>query len=181
MNNPEAFSNADLADSISALSRNEKRALYKQEWTAKNSERHKCNQKIWHKVNKEVISLKKKAKRKESPLVNLRDSVRGALKRKGGDIDANFMLQMWFDQDGYCAISGLKMVWGGGTGPQNLSIDRIDPTVGYYKGNVRLVCHAVNSFRGQMSDDDLLKMAIALVANMQAKKTIVKISQEACV
>ncbi len=177
-NSTVAGDSADLRDSILAVTRNQKRAAYKREWYAKNEQQHKANQKRWHEAHREESAQKAKDKRSISPLVNLRESIKLGLRRKGGNINANFMLQMWLDQDGCCALSGIKMVWGGGTGPRNISIDRIDATRGYYKDNVRLVCHAVNSFRGQMSDDELLMMATTLVANMQAKKVIAKISQE---
>ena len=169
---------AEIQDSILVVTRNQKRAAYKREWYAKNKEQHKASQKHWHEAHSQESAQKAKNKRSISPLVNLRESIKLGLIRKGGDIDADFMLQMWLDQDGCCALSGIKMVWGGGTGPRNISTDRIDATRGYYKDNVRLVCHAVNSFRGQMSDDELLIMAVTLVANMQAKKVIAKIYQE---
>ena len=55
----------------------------------------------------------------------------------------------------------------GGAMPLSCSVDRIDQQVGYVVGNVRLVCFAVNSFRGQMSDEETLVMAKAIVATME--------------
>lgn len=178
MNEPVAGEAADLQESCLAETRKRK-AAYKREWYAKNREKHQAIQKSWHEKNRELSASKKRAKRKQSPIENLRESVKRGLNRKGGNITADFMFQMWLDQDGQCALSGIKMVWGGGTGPTNMSIDRIDSSKGYFKDNVRLICHAINSFRGKMSDEDLLKMAECLVSKMQAKRFIKKVSQEA--
>jgi hypothetical protein len=48
--------------------------------------------------------------------------------------------------------------------PNSMTMDRIVPALGYTSGNVRLVCHAINRFRGQMSDTEMLAMARAIVA-----------------
>lgn len=169
--NQGAFSDADVRGSIpDELGKKEKKAKKNHEWYLKNKERHQANNVAWIKANPEKIALARKKRREQSPLENLRESIKLALKRKGGDITADFMLQMWLDQDGRCALSGIKMVWGGGkaTG-KSMSIDRIDQIRGYFKDNVRLVCHAINSFRGKMSDDEMFMMARELVGNMQAK------------
>jgi len=181
MNEPVACNDADLRGSSPASDRNDKKSAYKKEWVSRNKEHHQALQKAWHEKNKDKTAAQRRAKRLESPLINLRESIKMALKRAGGDITADFIFQMWLNQDGCCALSGIKMIWGGGTGPQNMSIDRIDPLRGYYKDNVRLVCHAINSFRGRMTDEDLLKMALALVSNMQAKAVIQKTQTEVAV
>ena len=170
---------ADIRESCPDLLLKQKKAAYKREWYAKNKERHRANQNAWNALHKEELDEKRKEVRKLSPLKNLQESIKLGLKRKGGDITADFMFQMWLKQDGYCAVSGIKMIWGGGkAGPINMSIDRIDQSRGYYKDNVRLVCHSINSFRGQMSDTDMLKIALQLVSNMQAKHTINKLVKE---
>jgi hypothetical protein len=47
--------------------------------------------------------------------------------------------------DGMCEVSGLKMIYTGqGKNPFSPSIDRIDSSMGYVKGNVRLVCLIAN-------------------------------------
>ncbi len=47
-----------------------------------------------------------------------------------------------------------------------MTMDRIDSSRGYSRGNVRLICHAVNMFKGTMSDDEMFAMAVALVLNL---------------
>jgi len=50
--------------------------------------------------------------------------------------------------------------------PTSITLDRINPDKGYTRRNVRLVCHAVNSFRGRMKDKEMLQMAKQIVKNM---------------
>jgi hypothetical protein len=57
------------------------------------------------------------------------------------------------------------MTWGRGkVTATSISLDRIDADGGYTAGNVRLLCHAVNAFRGRMSDSEMIAMARAIVA-----------------
>lgn len=74
-----------------------------------------------------------------------------------------YLLQLYEDQQGLCAITGLPMTWGhegehGNSGNRrgtNISIDRIDSNLTYIPGNVRLVCDRVNKIRSNMDDTDL--------------------------
>lgn len=74
------------------------------------------------------------------------------------DIDKFYMRDLW---TGFCAISGL---------PLNLikgdkhvgSIDCIEPTKGYTKGNVQWVSWAVNRAKGDLSSEDFLNMCKAI-------------------
>lgn len=84
-------------------------------------------------------------------------------------IDVDYLLGMLDAQQGRCALSGIKMTFGnttdrGGALPRSCSLDRIDQSKGYERGNVRLVCFAMNAFRGSMSDEEMLEMAKATVA-----------------
>ena len=77
-------------------------------------------------------------------------------------------MQIYKDQRGLCALSGLKMTWmKGKITLTSLSIDRIDSSKGYERDNVRLVCHGVNRLKGDATDADMLAMAKAIVANME--------------
>jgi hypothetical protein len=74
------------------------------------------------------------------------------------------------------------MTWATGkTEPTSISMDRIDGSKGYVDGNVRLICMAVNAFRGIMNDQDLLKMARAVVSTMESKQAAKKVLEEAFV
>lgn len=82
------------------------------------------------------------------------------------DITTEYLASIW---TGQCAVSGLPLV------PQQRSqgmpsfwspsIDRIDPTKGYVRGNVRFVLMAVNAFKHDGTDADMLRVAAAIIAN----------------
>jgi len=119
----------------------------------------------------DATQVKYRETQKTSPKINLSRMATQAKQREGGDISTEFLLNMWIEQDGKCALSGLQMVWGQGVvNAMNVSIDRVDQTRGYYTDNVRLVCWCVNSFRQKMNDSELLYVASALVATLQSKQ-----------
>lgn len=77
------------------------------------------------------------------------------------------LMEMYGQQNGLCALSCVKMTWAQGkiTGT-SMSIDKIDQSGTYTRDNVRLVCYCVNSFRGTMTDQEMLTFAKAIVATM---------------
>jgi len=160
----------------------EERKKYKHQYYMLNKERIRAQKSEYAKKNSDRIKAYHANKRVSSPLINIKDSVRNALNRRGGDITAEYVMSVWIEQNGKCALSGIDMTWGyrgkSHTPPTSFSIDRIDQTIGYYKGNVRLVCHAINSFRGSMTDDEMLHMAKNLVNNMTACNEVVEIIKE---
>ncbi len=80
-------------------------------------------------------------------------------------------MEMFNRQDGCCALSGIKMTWmRGGLSPTSMSMDKIDPSLGYSRENLRLICHAINMFRGQMDDDQMYAMAEAIIAHRKRPK-----------
>ena len=141
-----------------------------------------------HRLSKDGLNHKCRAcnsvdsafQREKSP----RSALRGALhKRLAGrptedPVTIQELMDIWKAQHNKCALSGYVMTWGGclqkGKNGQaawnSISIDRIDPSRGYEKNNVRLVCHGINSFRGQMTDKKLLSVARALVRNMSGSE-----------
>jgi hypothetical protein len=65
------------------------------------------------------------------------------------DITAHDLLDLYHEQEGCCAISGIpfdltKSDVDGTPRFNTVSLDRIVPHKGYIKGNVRLVCYQVN-------------------------------------
>ena len=62
---------------------------------------------------------------------------------KNPQIDLNFLLTLYADQNGFCALTGMKMTHRLDD-PRSISIDRINSSKGYVTGNVQLVCRWVN-------------------------------------
>lgn len=120
---------------------------------------------------------KRAAKRyhEKTPRMNIHMALRHAVKRREtiSPITTDEVMDIWRRQDNKCAISGVAMTWGKGRiMPTSVSIDRLDPDRGYEKDNVRLVCYQVNTFRGRWSDEQMLSMAKAIVANMEPRAAV---------
>ena len=64
---------------------------------------------------------------------------------------------LWEKQAGLCAISKVPMTYEKGAGrvPTNLSIDRVDSSVGYTADNVQLVCYQANLMKSELDIDQL--------------------------
>lgn len=81
-------------------------------------------------------------------------------KRVGVNLTKADLKDMWDAQQGKCLVTGMHMTYASrpmrdSTG-LNASVDRIDQSKGYEKGNVRLVCYRVNLMRHTGEDGDLL-------------------------
>lgn len=113
-----------------------------------------------------------KERREATPRYTLNLALHNARKRTEDVVlTVDDLLSLWNEQERKCALTGIVMTWGKGKIlPESISIDRIDQSIGYVAGNVRLVCYAVNCFRGQMSDDKMFAMALSLIANMKRPK-----------
>ena len=127
----------------------------------------------WQSKNKGRLASKRYAARQANPRHSINVSLYGALKRCPTEDPATIddIMKIWKDQSGRCAVSGIQMTWAKGSVlSTSITLDRIDPFSGYTASNIRLVCHAVNAFRGRMSDDEMFTMALAIVANMKKPK-----------
>lgn len=70
-----------------------------------------------------------------------------------------------------CEATGLPLSWDdqGLRGPWLPSIDRIDPTRGYVKGNTRITCWAFNRAKSSLTDDQFMTIAAAFMARATAQ------------
>lgn len=105
--------------------------------------------------------------RKRSPRTAISANLFLALKRRPtlNPITLDEAMEIWFEQDGKCVITGIAMTWRQGkVMPTSISMDRIDPSLGYEKGNIRFICHAVNLFKSTNTDEAMIAMARAIIA-----------------
>lgn len=67
------------------------------------------------------------------------------------------LLEVWVEQGGKCALSGVVMTWkkGEGGSEYNVSIDRIVTDGPYTRANVQLVCYRINMMKHVLSDNEL--------------------------
>ena len=113
----------------------------------------------------------RKQRRSESPRWTMQVTLAHGLRRIRTEKAATIedLMQKWRDQSGRCVLTGIEMTWGRGSVlPTSISLDRIDQNQGYSADNLRLICYAVNAFRGRMSDAQMLEIARAIVAKADA-------------
>ncbi len=83
-------------------------------------------------LNKLLAMAKNRAKTKELPF----------------NITLEYLEELWEEGSGHCALSGIPIELGrsefGKVHPYAPSIDREVPSLGYVKGNVRIVCYQMN-------------------------------------
>lgn len=111
-----------------------------------------------------------KATHRSSPRAALRHSLHHAVRRfeTVDPVTIDDLMNLWISQGGRCALSGIEMTWGNGEqnripSPFAVSLDRVDQKIGYVKGNIRLLCYCVNNFRGTMTDQQMMQVAVMLV------------------
>ena len=102
----------------------------------------------------------KSERRSSSPKNFISGILNHAAKRKqhlGFDLDLGYLMHLYAEQRGLCALSGVEMAYAAGQGrtATNISIDRIDSAVGYVRGNVHLVCDIANRMKQDLSVADL--------------------------
>jgi len=90
------------------------------------------------------------------------------------NLDLEYLKELWDNQKGICPYTGWKLILQTTMNEKEFvvnlaSLDRIDNSKGYIKGNVRYVSIIYNYCRNSFSDDDVLKFAEAIVANQGAK------------
>ncbi len=87
------------------------------------------------------------------------------LRQKRLHLSKEYLVSLFADQGGLCALSGLPMttIRGEGRLPTNASIDRIDGAKGYVPGNIRLVCLQANGARDEWGDEQLLAFCKTVV------------------
>ncbi len=108
----------------------------------------------------------------DNPRYVMQITLRHGLNRKPTEFPATVddLMEKFAAQNGCCAVSGIRLTWSQGKVlATSISLDRIDPTGGYSSDNLRLVCQAVNAFKGRMSDSEMLDMARAIVAHAEVK------------
>lgn len=117
----------------------------KKKWYYDHRDEERVKRKIHREANKErtIVTMSLGAARRRSP-------------QKGVDctVTIDYLMGVLESQGKKCALSGVPLTFGGFCKivASSCSLDRIEQSKGYVPGNVRFLCHSVNSFRGSMSD-----------------------------
>jgi len=85
------------------------------------------------------------------------------------DIDEEYLNMIWNNQEGKCAYTGLSMMikkYNNKPDFKTASLDRIDSSEGYIKGNVQFICVPFNLAKGNKNDDEFKAFLKEAVSNM---------------
>lgn len=113
-------------------------------------------------------------KRIYSPFKHIINSCKYGRKNRGDgmNIDEKYLKELWEKQHGICSYTGIKMIL-----PENIdmqrnthslkkiSLDRIDSSKGYIKGNLEFVCMAINRAKNSNSKEELISFLKEVVAH----------------
>lgn len=96
------------------------------------------------------------------------------------EIDAEFIKELYEKQNGKCALTGIQLTHNALNDRKdgdehilnkyNLSIDQIEPSKGYIKDNVQLVCAIVNRIKFDLTTEKLLKLTTQIAEPKIPKK-----------
>ena len=83
-------------------------------------------------------------------------------RKKEVNIDIDYIMEVWDRQKGICPFTGWKLelpknctVFAGGSRLQRASLDRIDSSKGYIKGNVRFISVMANLCKNNFTDQEV--------------------------
>lgn len=90
----------------------------------------------------------------------------GRRKKRKVDIDLNYLLNLYHTQSGRCNISKVHMTHAL-FDLKCVSIDRIDSSKGYIKGNIQLVCRAINLGKQHLPNQAMIEFINEVANNGQ--------------
>lgn len=129
----------------------------------RNAKTRHCN-KCMEERNRRNGRKSRERSRHDRPWVILIRGVRSRAKQRGVPFS---LTKEWAEErwTGKCEITGLPFDLGmSGSGPntRSPSIDRIDPSKGYYPDNCRIVLHCVNALKQSEGDIEMKEVVNAL-------------------
>ena len=97
---------------------------------------------------------------------DFREHLRRASRRnKSFDLSLQDLKDQWDKQNGLCVYSKVQLIHptaGSNCHLYTASVDRIDSSLGYVKGNVQFISIAMNHMKANMSDEDMFKLLTIL-------------------
>ena len=134
----------------------EKQAAYGKAWRAANREKLKEYDRSRYVERAQQESERSKRKKREDPAWYILLNAKARAKKKG----IEFNLEAGdFDVPEKCPVLGIDLFWGDRVFAANNrnapSHDRIDPSRGYIKGNVRVISNRANFLKNNATFDEL--------------------------
>lgn len=93
---------------------------------------------------------------------------RSSMKKHKCEIDIYYLKELWDKQNGICPYTGIKMTLPKTTVDYSIhslkkaSLDRIDSSLEYVKGNVEFVCYAINMAKNSFSREEMKKFIVEI-------------------
>lgn len=109
-----------------------------------------------------------------SPFKYHANKIRSRSKTRGekSDIDVKYLKEVWEKQKGICPYTGIKMEISRTSQDEDIkktpikaSLDRIDPSIGYLKGNVEFVCYCINVMKNDFTKEQTLNFVKQIKLN----------------
>ncbi len=94
------------------------------------------------------------------------------------DLTPEYLKEIFLKQGGKCIYSGVTLsLWdhkikGGNNKIYTASLDRIDSSVGYIKGNVQFISMAANLFKHTMSHEETIEFCTIIANNFKDKDIV---------
>jgi hypothetical protein len=131
----------------------------------------KSTQKYYKKNKTKIIKIREK---RFNTLIGRLKNILSGIKNRSGpenyDLDIDFLMSLYNNQNGQCALTKLKMSFINDSqfrvDPFMISVDRINPSLGYIKSNVRLVCAIVNYALNEFGETIFGTMCKAYAQNL---------------
>ncbi len=82
------------------------------------------------------------------------------MKKHHSELDVKYLKELWESQNGICPYTGIKMLLPETTSqmfrsPKKASLDRIDSSKEYTRGNVEFVCQAINLAKNSFTREEM--------------------------
>jgi hypothetical protein len=140
-----------------------KQAEYYARYYEANKEAYKTKAKEYYETNKKEVIEKNLRKRKTDPktvmsMMVTRCRRRDTLQGRTPDIDVEYVRSIW-PEDNCCPVFKTPFTIGNSSVKTNASIDRIDPSRGYVKGNIIIVSFRANTIKNDASINELQTVA----------------------
>lgn len=91
------------------------------------------------------------------------------------NIDEDYLNELLIKQDFYCALSGVKLVSSRDNSTNTISIDRIDSSKGYIKGNVQIVHKDANLCKRNLNEIYFMKLSDQIAKHLRKRYSKVEL------
>jgi len=87
------------------------------------------------------------------------------------DINLDYLIELWDQQKGLCALSGISMTYEQykGRTATNVSIDKKNRTLGYVRNNIQLVCMACNQIKSDLTEEEMYLFCKKIIEKYENK------------